>query len=318
MASELDAFAKVALYLKDPLVLSGFVIFVGFLALRQLLKSGIIPVLQQGQGFKILRLLLSYGFVLGLAIILLGMGLKYRELSEGEQRRAAGLISNELETNVTVVSELGKNTDSLSQLGQGLAGILRDRRFKILAGLFPVQNIETTVDESTLTNLYIERLDWLAQSRLWEDITERRRTEEACAAISRFVDRTKSTVESLSDQQAVRYQITRRAYDANLDIVRKISVVDMTKLANLYYRMSDVRVLYNRIVAGSLEYMTAIRAFCGSLPPSSGSLSSALALERLTFRLLPEYRQKIDDTVKAILEQILALDGAGLKGPTGP
>ena len=119
VAGELDAFAKVALYLKDPLVLSGFVVFVGFLGLRQLLNSGVIPVLQQGQGFKILRLILSYGFVLGLAIVLLGMGLKYRELSEGEQRRAAALVASELEANATVVSELGKNTNSCQSLAKG-------------------------------------------------------------------------------------------------------------------------------------------------------------------------------------------------------
>jgi hypothetical protein len=123
MANELTAFAKVAIYLKVPLVLAGFVVFVGFLSLRQLLNGGVIPVLQQGQGFKILRLVLSYGFVLGLIIILLGMGLKYRELSEQEQKRAASLIANELQADMTVVSELGKNTKTLSNVGRGLATI---------------------------------------------------------------------------------------------------------------------------------------------------------------------------------------------------
>jgi hypothetical protein len=307
---ELGEFAKIAVYLKDPLVLAGFVIFVGFLALRQLLKSGVIPVLQQGEGFRILRLVLSYGFVLGLLIILLGMGLKYRELSQGEQKRAAALVANELRGNSTVVSELGKNTETLARLGQGLAGILRDARFKILAGLFPAQNIDVTVDQSKLTNLYMERMDWFLQSQVWDDAAERRRTEEACAAVTRFVDRTRSTVESLSDQSGTRYQIAHKAYDANLDVIRRITIVDMTRLANLYYLMSDVRVFYNRIVAGSLEYMQAIRAFCTSLPPDRGNLSSALALERLTVRLLPEYQKKIRDLLKSIDEQVSPLEQA--------
>jgi hypothetical protein len=312
--AELDAFARVAIYLKDPLVLSGFVVFIGFLVLRQLLKSGIIPVLQQGQGFKILRLVLSYGFVIGLVIVLLGMGLKYREVSEEEQRRAASLVVSELEANTTVVSELGKNTETLSGLGQGLAHILRDQRFKILSGLFPPQNIDTKVDEATLTNLYVERIEWLGQSQLWGDVPERRRTEEACAAISRFVERTRSTVESLSDPQNTRYQIIHAAYDANLGIIRKISVVDMTQLADLYHRINDTRILYNRIVTGSLEYMQAISAFCTSLPPNLASLSSALALERLSFRLLPEYQQKIHGLVKSIADQTRTL---GVR-PTAP
>jgi hypothetical protein len=308
---DLGAFAKIAVYLKDPLVLAGFVVFVGFLALRQLLKSGVIPVLQQGQGFKILRLVLSYGFILGLVIIVLGMGLKYRELSQEEQKRAAALVANELQADSTVVSELGKNTETLSRLGQGVAGILRDPRFKILSNLFPAQNIDVTVDQAKLTNLYMERMDWFLQSQLWGDADEKRRTEEACAAIVRFVDRTKSTVESVSDQGATRYQIAHKAYDANLDVIRKISIVDMTRLANLYYLMSDVRLFYNRIVAGSLEYMQAIRTFCTSLPPDRGGLSSALALERLTVRLLPEYQKKISDLLKVIDEQVRALQQAG-------
>jgi hypothetical protein len=303
MANELTAFAKVAIYLKDPLILAGFVVFVGFLSLRQLLNAGVIPVLQQGQGFKILRLVLSYGFVLGLIIILLGMGLKYRELSEQEQKRAASLIANELQADMTVVSELGKNTKTLSNVGRALATILRDEKFHILSGLFPPQNIDISEDEANLTNLYIERMSWFNTSHIWDDESERKRTQEACAAIVRFVDRTKSTVESLSDVAGVRYRIASEAYDANLNIIRKISIVDMTRLADLYYLMRDVRVMYNRIVAGSLEYMTAIKNFCSSLPPDASSLSAALALERLTFRLLPEYADKIAGLVSSIEAQ---------------
>jgi hypothetical protein len=312
MAGELDAFARVAVYLKDPLVLSGFVVFVGFLVLRQLLQARIIPVLQQGQGFRLVRLFLSYGFIIGLAIVLLGMGLKYRELSTDEQRRAAALIGGELEADLTVVSELAKNVETLSRLGQGLASILRDERFKILAGLFPPQNIDATVEEATLTNLYIERIGWLNETRMWDDVTERRRTEEACGAITRFVDRTRSTVESLSDTQSTRYQITRKAYDSNLDIIRKVHIIDLTNLANLYYQMSDVRVLYNRIVAGSLEYMNSVRGFCASLPPDLANLSTSLALERLTFRLMPAYKIKIEDLMRAISQHAERLKDARL------
>jgi hypothetical protein len=146
-------------------------------------------------------------------------------------------------------------------------------------------------------------MSWFNASHIWDDESERKRTQEACAAIVRFVDRTKSTVESLSDVAGVRYRIASEAYDANLDVIRKISIVDMTRLADLYYLMRDVRVMYNRIVAGSLEYMTAIKNFCSSLPPDASSLSAALALERLTFRLLPEYADKIAGLVSSIEAQ---------------
>jgi hypothetical protein len=208
------------------------------------------------------------------------------------------------------VSELGKNTETLTRLGQGLATILRDQRIKILSGLFAPQNIDTTIDEGLLTNLYVEKIEWFADSKIWDDFNERRRAEEACAAIIRFVERTRSAVESLGDTQGQRYKIESRTYDANLDILRKIAVVDVSQLANLYHRMNDARVLYNRIVAGSLEYMSAVRQFCAALPPDRSTLGSALALERLTFRMLPSYRQKIDDLLTVIKREIEQLQQA--------
>lgn len=307
MATELSAFAKIAVYLKDPLVLSGFVIFVGFLGLRQILQANIIPPLGRGHGFRLLRLLLSYGFVIGLLVVLLGMGLKYRDISEQEQRRAAALVIDELRTNATVVSELEKNSNSLSRIALGVAGILRDERFKILNGLFSAKNIDSRIDQSSLTNLYIERLDWLAESGLWNDADEKRRAIEACAAIVRFVDRVQSTIESLTDPQSARYPIARKAYDANLDVIRRINVVDMTKLAELYYRMSDARVLYNRMTLGTIEYTQAVKGFCSNLPPNEADLSAALAVERLTLRLLPEYRTRLENTLAMIADRISAL-----------
>ena len=78
---------------------------------RALLASDVIPPVGPGRGADIVRLLLHYGFATGLIVIVLG--LKYRELSEVEQRNAVGLLQSELDYNLHVVDELQKNTTAL-------------------------------------------------------------------------------------------------------------------------------------------------------------------------------------------------------------
>src|SRR5437763_1033473 len=79
-------FPAVAPYLKDPLVLIGFFLFSAFLFTRYLLKQKIIPPLPPGPGFRILKMILLYGFIIGLLLVVLGFAFKYRELVGKEQQ----------------------------------------------------------------------------------------------------------------------------------------------------------------------------------------------------------------------------------------
>lgn len=72
----MNIFAQAASYVKDPLVLVGFVMFLALLTARQLLKSGVIRPLPNSSGARILRLTLSHGFVLGLLVLAIGVYLK--------------------------------------------------------------------------------------------------------------------------------------------------------------------------------------------------------------------------------------------------
>ena len=74
---ELTSFAKVAPFLKHPLVLVGFVLLLFFAIHRALIKSGIIPPLSKQAGGKVVQMLLRYGFVIALLIIVLGFGLRF-------------------------------------------------------------------------------------------------------------------------------------------------------------------------------------------------------------------------------------------------
>ena len=76
----LDSFSIVAPYLKDPVVLVGFLIFIFFLIARIFLQSGIIPPVAKTTGGQIIKLVLHYGFLLGLLLICLAFFYKFREL----------------------------------------------------------------------------------------------------------------------------------------------------------------------------------------------------------------------------------------------
>lgn len=84
-----------ASYLKDPLVLVGFVIFLAFLTARQLVKSGVIHPLPRSSGFRIVRLTLSHGFVLGLLVLAAGVYLKSLEIRDPASAPAGDAVKNE-------------------------------------------------------------------------------------------------------------------------------------------------------------------------------------------------------------------------------
>jgi hypothetical protein len=87
-------FSSVAPYLHDPLVLIGFFLFLGFLFTRYLVQRGVIPALPPSLGFRILKTILLYGFVIGLTLIILGFVFKYKEL-QAAQAHASAILSEQ-------------------------------------------------------------------------------------------------------------------------------------------------------------------------------------------------------------------------------
>lgn len=285
-------FASIAPYLKDPLVLVGFGMFLGFLFARRLLSSGVIPPVGAGRGARILRLLLHYGFAIGLLVVLLGFGLKYRELSGQEQRAALGLLRSELLHNAYVSGELRKNTKVLVGGASAIAGALRNEKLKINHLLFPASNIDPRDPEDA--DLYNKQFAALQASGLLDDREEMRRLREQNAAIVRSADRTAATLRSLGDKGGNRYVIQRAAYDANLPILRRISIASTDRLAELYAKTSEVREKYYRVAESTIEYFSAVRAYCASDVPDRAALGAVLAAERLTMRLLAAHGEELE------------------------
>ena len=71
----LAGFEKIAKYLAVPLVLVGFVLMLVFGIHSELIKSGLLPQVSQEDAGVIIRLMLHYGFQLGLSVTVLGFGL---------------------------------------------------------------------------------------------------------------------------------------------------------------------------------------------------------------------------------------------------
>jgi tetratricopeptide (TPR) repeat protein len=73
----MQGFADYARYLQHPLVLIGFLLLLFFGVHRALLRSGILPPLTAQSGSKVVHALLRYGFIIALAIIVLGFALEF-------------------------------------------------------------------------------------------------------------------------------------------------------------------------------------------------------------------------------------------------
>lgn len=69
---EIKGFARIAPYLSDPLVLVGFALLLLFALFRSLIGSGLIPVLEQEAGGRVVQSILDYGFYVVALVILLG------------------------------------------------------------------------------------------------------------------------------------------------------------------------------------------------------------------------------------------------------
>ena len=123
-------------YLKDPLVLVGFALFLVFGTNRLLIRSGIIPTLSARSGSRILQSLLRYGLVIALVVIALGFGLEYfktyhdttaNEKMLDEKLKPlfdrAGLITN---TGAKHVADLIKLTQTSAQDRENLKSVIRD------------------------------------------------------------------------------------------------------------------------------------------------------------------------------------------------
>lgn len=93
---DLRAFANVAPYLTHPLTLAGFVLLLFFGIHRLLIKNRVIPPVPKTEAPKIVKLFLSYGFVIAVLIIVAGFGLQaYQSSLEAAGDQSGGATTQE-------------------------------------------------------------------------------------------------------------------------------------------------------------------------------------------------------------------------------
>jgi hypothetical protein len=70
--TEIGQFAKIAPYLKNPLVLAGFCLLLLYWICQAFLKARLLKPLSQRQSSAVVQLILKYGFQLAIFIIVIG------------------------------------------------------------------------------------------------------------------------------------------------------------------------------------------------------------------------------------------------------
>lgn len=215
-------------------------------------------------------------------------------VAEAERREQAAIetVLAEMAGNATVLSELQKNTQTLVGLLTTVQEVLRHPRIEMLSGLFPPENADPASDEAGLSDLYNQRMEWLEASGLLQDAEGVGRFQAACSAITRTIDKTETTVDSLADLDGSRYVVRDAEWQAQRERIRDSTFTD--RIPRLLARLRTARLNYDRVARLVPEYLAAVHAFCAEPIPSRPGLSAALASERLTARVVNEYVDQVD------------------------
>lgn len=292
-------FDKIAPYLQDPLILIGFFLFLGFVFARGVVTAGIIPQLTKASGYRVLQRILLYGFVTGLAVIALGFGLKYRELSKHEQANAVRLLDQELTDDGAVLAELKSNTQTILNATTTVSQVLRTPGIKLLAGMFPAENLDPAKTVPASADYAGQLLDQLEETGLASDKVEQRKFLLAARAISGTIERTASTIRSLADVEGTRYIMKSQVWSTQLPILRQVSIIDVTQFQATYAQLELARANYNVVVRDCIGYLSAIDKFFNAPDQkvTKQSLADVLAAERLYVEIVSAYSKKLVENI---------------------
>lgn len=336
-AEGLSQFAKVAPYLQDPLVLIGFFLFLAFLFTRTLLKRGIIPTLPPTAGFKVLKTLLLYGFVIGILLILLGFGFKYAELRAKErqaqeeiksrekqaqldrdlkakqdkeqqeqdlarQRNTVALLKTELQGNLRLADELRKNTIVFLSGFKSISEVMRTPGIKLLAAMFPPDNIDLKVSDREVSGLADRVFDDLEKSQLYRDPLELQKFTAAANAVTTSIGLQLSTIEKLQDPEHKRYVFQSQIWQTNLPIIRTVVVGNVSDFEESYADLNRLRINYDVVTQHYVEYLIALRQFFDPQKHTvnRASLHLVLAKERNALQIITAFSAMLTRDMRAL------------------
>lgn len=300
-------FAKIAPYLEDPLVLIGFVLFLGFSFCRYLVKHKVIPELPPKFGFIILKQILLYGFLIGLLVIGLGFGLKYEKLSETEQQNAFIMLKNELRHNLTTTSELTKNMANILEKQEIVAQVLRTQGIDIFGVLFPQENVNSSPSKS-VQEMVNSSFDTLVSTGLLNDELQLNRFNAAASQVNLTIDNTLSVLQSLQDKSGLRYTVNDEVWKSNLSIYRKVNTFDVTVFQKSLTEIELLRTNYDVTVNHAIDYLATVKEFFSpGNTITRQSLYKVLSKERFSFEMTSEYSVALIDSAENLINMENAL-----------
>jgi hypothetical protein len=248
----------------------------------------------------VLQRILLYGFVIALALIGLGFGLKYRELSRAEQTSAVHLLQQELADNLSVLGSLKENVQTILGATNAVSQVLRTPGIKLLAALFPAENLDPKANVPASVDYARQLLTQAEQAGLIANPVERQKFGLAAQAVSGTIDRTISTVRSLSDPGGQRYVMKSEVWKSQLPILRKVNIVDVTSFQASYTQLELSRANYNVVTARCIDYLTAVERFLN--PPdhkiNPEGLAAVLAAEHLYTVVATEYAKNLIENIE--------------------
>lgn len=305
------SFEKIAPYLSDPLVLIGFALLLFFGLGRTIVRSRLLTPVSGVKSYRVLQTLLLYGFALGVLVIALGFGLKYRDLSEAEQHNAIELLKGEFNANASAGESLRKNTLTLLEIVQQTAQAVRQPGVATLTTLFPVENVQGGTQPAA-RNLALAALAEFLDKKLDKNAREMARGDAAAKAIRGVIERTRPTVVSLSDPAHERYVVRDSAWQANASILRKVTLAGVPEFQDSYAAMRKLRSDYDVVCASVLAYLDALLTlFDVKVGVNVNSLTAALSQERQSIAIITAYGTTLTDAIKTIQQIQSKLDRVG-------
>lgn len=241
-------------------------------------------------------------FVFCLAAALLAGSLAWltSELLERREFNTARIeVSNELRSNAIIVSDLQGNAAGLAGAVQAVATSVRHPDIKILATLFPSENLLADAVEKQ-SNLYNEVIDALVVSGLVQNTVEVQRAAQACSAIASTIERTQPTISALADLEKNRYQISTASWQHHRAVIVANDQTRASELTDLVDAMLLLRRNYSRVAEASIEYLAVMLTFCRELNINRKAMSEVLATERRTLTLLLNYLEHSTQTLEKL------------------
>lgn len=104
----MSGFTEVVVYLSDPLVLSGFAIFIVIGFMKYIISRNLFPQIAKRHAYNVIMRLSTYGFILALVIIFGGLILAYTKETSSENKVINGNLLNS--DNLTNMSKRLRDT----------------------------------------------------------------------------------------------------------------------------------------------------------------------------------------------------------------